>query len=80
MGRKLPFLLRLGRHSKQAGDERHLPRALSCVHPMHRSRANQVHRFIALERSSCRFHGKEAQPWFDQPLMQRWSCSIRVFK
>ena len=58
----------LGRHSKQPGDTGHLPSAVAFVHPMHLSLAHQVHRFIALERSSCRLEGKEAYPWFDHPF------------
>ena len=65
---KLPFLLSLGRHSKQAGDERHLPLDVSFAHPSDLSLANHVHDLIPLKRSPCRFHGKEAQPWLDQPF------------
>ena len=68
MGRSYPFLFSLGRYSKQAGDEGSLPSHISFVHPVHLSLANHVHRFIVLERSSCRFYGKEAQPRFDQPF------------
>ncbi len=35
MGVKLPFLLSLGRHSKQTGDERHLPHDVPFFHAMH---------------------------------------------
>src|SRR5437773_8010643 len=68
MGMKLPFLLSLGRHSKQAGDERHLPLDGSFAHPSDLSLANHVHDLIPLERSPCRFNGKEAHPWLDQPF------------
>jgi hypothetical protein len=54
MGRKLPFLLSLGRHSKQTGDEGDL------------SLANHVHDLIPMPRSPCCFYGKEAHPCFDQ--------------
>jgi hypothetical protein len=51
MGRKLPFLLRLGRHSKQAGDERHLPEDVSFFHATHLPFPDHVHHLVALQGS-----------------------------
>ena len=65
---KFPFLLSLGRHSKQAGDEGDLPVDVSFAHPSDLSLANHVHDLIPLQCSPCRFHGKEAHPGLDQPL------------
>ena len=67
---KFPLLLSLGRHSKQAGDEGDLPLDVSFPHPVYLPLANHVHHFVPLERSSCRFQGKEAHPWLDQPFDQ----------
>ena len=61
MARDSPFLLGLGRHSKQVGDEGDLPSDIAFVHPEHLAFANHVHRFVALERSPSRLKGKEAQ-------------------
>ena len=68
MGRGSPFLLSLGYHSKQAGDEGDLPGDVSFAHSSHLSLANHVHDLIPLQRSPCRFQGKEAHPWLDQAL------------
>ena len=68
MARGSPFLLCLGRHSEEAGDEGDLPADVSFAHPLHLSLANHMHRFIALQGSPCRFHGKEAHPGLDQPF------------
>ncbi len=65
---KLPFLLSLGRHSKQAGDEGDLPSDVSLVHFSDLSLAYHVHGLIPMPRSPCCFNGEEAQPRFDQPL------------
>jgi hypothetical protein len=48
MGEKPPFLFSLGRHSKQAGDERNLPQDVPFFHPMHLPLANDVHTLISL--------------------------------
>jgi hypothetical protein len=61
-------LLRLGGHSKQAGDEGDLPGDISFAHPSDLSLANHVHDLVALERSPCRFQRKEAHPRLDQPF------------
>ena len=45
-----------------------LPLDVSFVHPSDLSLANHVHDLIPLQRSPCRFQGKEAHPWLDQPL------------
>ncbi len=66
MGVQPRLLFCLGSHSKQAGDERDLPSDISFVHPVHLSLAKHVHRFIALERSPCRFNRKEAHPGLDE--------------
>jgi hypothetical protein len=62
------FLLGLGCLSKQAGDEGNLPADVFFVYTSDLSLANHVHGLVPLERSTCRFNGKEAQPRFDQPL------------
>ncbi len=68
MSMKLPFLLSLGRHSKQACDEGDLPIEISFAHTSDLSLANHVHDLIPLKRSPCRFKGKEAHPWLDEPF------------
>ena len=61
LGKRSLFLLGLGRHSEQVGDEGDLPSDFACGHPEHLAFANHVHRFVALERSPSRLKGKEAQ-------------------
>jgi hypothetical protein len=63
-----PFLLSLGSHSKQAGDKRNLPHAVSFFHATHLPLPEHVHGFISLQGSPRTLEGKEAHPWFDQPL------------
>ena len=46
----LPFLLRLGRHPKQARDERYLACDVSFVYPLHLPFPQDVYHLIALER------------------------------
>ncbi len=65
---KLPFLLSLGRHSKQTDDEGDLPVDVSFAHSSELSLAKHVHGLIPLKRSPYRFYGKEVHPWFDQPF------------
>lgn len=68
MGRKLPFLLSLGRHSKLAGDEGNLPSDVSFIHPSDLPLANHVQHLVSLQPSPCRFNRKEAHPRLDQSL------------
>ncbi len=68
MGVQLPFLLRLGRHSKQLGDERNLASDISFVYPLHLPFPHDVHHLIALERSPRCLQGKEAHARFDEPF------------
>src|SRR6266581_3103699 len=63
-----PFLLRLDRHSKEAGDEGNLPADVSFAHPSDLSLPDHVHDLIPLQRSPRRFHGKEAHPRLDEPF------------
>ncbi len=66
MGVTPRFLLSLGGHSKQAGDEGDLPDDVSFAHPSDLSLAKHVHHLVAMQRSPCRFHRKEAHSWLDQ--------------
>ncbi len=66
LGVQSHLLFSLGRNAKQAGDEGHLPSDISFVHPVHLSLANHMHRFLALKRSPCRFHGNEAHGGLDE--------------
>ncbi len=50
------------------GDEGDLPCDVSFVHPVHLSFPDHVHHLVALQGSSCRFHGKEAHPRLDEPF------------
>lgn len=59
-------MLRLGCHSKEAGDDGNLPGNVSFPHPSHLSLPNHVHHLVSLQRSPCRFKGKEAHPRLDQ--------------
>jgi hypothetical protein len=61
-------LLRLGSHSKEAGDEGDLSGDVSFAHSSDLSLANHVHDLVSLERSLCRFNGKEAHPRLDHPF------------
>ena len=65
---KPPFLLSLGRHSKQTGDEGDLPVDVCFAHPSDLSLTNHVHHLIPLQRSPCRFYGKEAHSRLDEPF------------
>ena len=65
-GKRLPVLLGLGRHSKEAGDEGDLPADVAFGHAMHLSLAKHVHDLVPMPRSPGRFHGKEAQPGLDK--------------
>ncbi len=67
-GQGSPFLLGLGRHSKEAGDEGDLPGDVSLIQPLHLSLPDHVHDLVPLERPPCRFQGKEAHPRLDQPF------------
>jgi hypothetical protein len=69
-GRDPPFLLSLGRHSKQAGDERCLTWAVSFVPPSHLSFPNHVHHLVSLSCSPRALEGKEAQSWLDESFAQ----------
>jgi hypothetical protein len=68
MSEEVPFWFSLCRHSKQAGDESHLPKDISFVHSLHLSFPDHVHDLIALQGSPRRLEGKEAHPWLDQPF------------
>lgn len=60
------FLFTLGSPSKQVGDEGDLSADVSFAHPSDLSLTKHVHHLVSLERSLCRFNGKEVHPWFDQ--------------
>jgi hypothetical protein len=60
-----PFLLGLGRHSKEAGDEGDLPGDVSLGHSVHLSFANHVHGLISVQGALCTLERKEAQPRLD---------------
>jgi len=47
-GRDAPFLLSLGCHSKQVGDERDLPQNVPFLHATHLPLPDHVHDFIPL--------------------------------
>jgi hypothetical protein len=63
---KAHLLFSLGGYSKQAGDEGDLILAVSLPHPSDLSLPDHVHDLVSLQRSPCRFHGKEAHPWLGQ--------------
>jgi hypothetical protein len=62
------YFLRLGRHSKQARDERNLACDVSFVYPLHLPFPHDVHHLIALERPPRCLEGKEAHTKFDEPF------------
>ena len=62
------LLLSLGRHSKQAGDERHLPQDVSFFHAAHLAFPDHVHDLVSLQGSPRTLEGKEAHPRLDQPF------------
>src|SRR5690348_9827388 len=66
--RRLPFLLGLGGHSQEAGDEHDLPGDVSFVHVLHLSFAHHVHHLLPLSCPPCRLKREEAHCWFDQPF------------
>jgi len=61
------FLLSLGCHSKQAGDEGDLTSEVAFGHALHLPLADHVHALVPLERSVYGLERKETHPWFDQP-------------
>jgi hypothetical protein len=63
-----PYFLRLGRHSKQARDERYLAGDVSFVYSLHLAFPHDVQHFITLERSLHGLEGKEAHAKFDEPF------------
>ncbi len=68
MGVKLHLLLSLGSHSKQAGDERHLPQDVSFFYATHLPFPDHVHHLVALQGSPRGLQRKEAHPWLDAPF------------
>ena len=64
MGVKPGFSLSLGSHSKQAGDERHLPHAVPFFDAAHLPFPHHVHDLISLQGSPRALHRKEAQSLF----------------
>ncbi len=62
------FLLGLGGHSKEAGNEGDLPVGVSFAHCADLSLPDHVHDLVSLERSPCCLEGKEAHPGLDQPF------------
>jgi Insertion element 4 transposase N-terminal len=67
-GREVPFLLSLGRHSQQAGDEGDLPWDVPFFHATHLPFPDHVHHLVSLQSSPRGLHRKEAHPGLDQPL------------
>ncbi|SRR5712692_4423951 len=67
-GVKHPFLLSLGCHSEQGGDERHLAENISFASSSHLSFPYHVHRLISLRGSPCRLERKKAHRGFGQTL------------
>ncbi len=64
------FLLSLGCHSTQAGDEGDLTSEVAFGHALHLSPADHAHALIPLERPVCGLERKEPHPWFDQAFEQ----------
>jgi hypothetical protein len=60
MGVKPRFLLSLGSHSKQAGDESNLPQNVPFFHAAYLPFPNHVHDLVSMSRVPCRFKGNEA--------------------
>ncbi len=60
MSVKPPFLLSLGGHSKQAGDERDLTQDVPLFDASHLPFPDHVHDPVSLQRVPCRFRGEEA--------------------
>jgi hypothetical protein len=73
------LLLSLGRHSKQAGDERNLPQDVPFFDTAHLSFPHHVHHLISMSRVPCGLKGKEAQPWFDASLTRGWDEAVILF-
>src|SRR6266700_3156868 len=62
------FLLSLGGHSKEAGDERHLPQDVSFFHATHLPFPDHVHHLVALQGSPRGLERKEAHPGLNAPF------------
>ena len=80
---KSRLLLSLGGHSKQAGEECHLPQDVSFFHAMHLAFPDHVHDLISLQGSPRTLEGKEAHPRLDQPFdeaMILFNQVIQVFE
>lgn len=79
-GQGSPFLLGLGRHSKQAGDEGDLPVDVSFATPL-----TCPLRIMFVTSYPCSVHPavsteKKPSPGLTSRLMKRWSCSIRLLR
>ena len=59
MSEEVSFWFSLCRHSKQGGDEGHLPSDISFVHPLHLSFPNHVHGLISSQGPPRALEGKE---------------------
>jgi hypothetical protein len=68
MSVKPHFLLSLGGHSEQAGDEGDLPQQVPFFHATHLPFPEHVHPLIALQGSPRGLKRKEAHPWLDAPF------------
>ncbi len=68
MGTKFLFSSSLGRYSKQAGGKGNLPHDVPFCYAAHLPFPHHIHDLVALQGSPRALEGKEAHPWFDQPL------------
>jgi hypothetical protein len=66
---QFPCLLRLGRHSKQARDERNPAGAVSFVSPLYLPFPHAAQHLIAVERPPHCLQGREAHARFDEPTI-----------
>ena len=81
MGVKSHLLFSLGRHSKQAEDERHLPHDISLFHTVHLPLAKHVHHLVSQARvRHAVSNEKKPISGLTKRLRKRWSCSTMVLK
>ena len=68
MATKFLFSSSLGSHSKQAGGKDNLPHDVPFCDTAHLPFPHHIHGLVALQGSPRALEGKEAHPWFDEPL------------
>jgi hypothetical protein len=80
MGVKSHLLFSFGGHSKQAGDERHLPKDICFVHSLYLSLPDQVHHLVSLQGSPCGVERKETHSLLNHPFNEAMILLNQIIK